>query len=178
MDVKVYKKEEVKQPSGTEYVYVPDVIDIIPELVEAETTTDIRNNIWSLEKLKRVADVEVKDNKLIIKSDNVRFEDGKLLVRVTEEQLYNAEILEDDSRELLEQECALATIWQKGLDPLDKDEGIRWSEAMLEEINCVQLMQDITEAVSNVSTSVHVTFSTVDDGKGNSFLSYKLSEVL
>ena len=33
MDVKVYKKEEVLQPSGTEYVYVPDVIDIIPNIV-------------------------------------------------------------------------------------------------------------------------------------------------
>lgn len=143
MDVKVYKKEEVKQPSGTEYVYVPDVIDIIPELVETESTTDIRNNI-----------------------------------RITEEQLYNAEVLDDNSSELLEQECALATIWQRGLDPLDLTDGIRWSEVLLEEINGVQLMQDIIDAVSQVSTSVRVTFSTLEDDNGNEYLTYKLSEVL
>lgn len=133
MDVKVYKKEEVKQPSGTEYVYVPDVIDIIPELVEAEST---------------------------------------------EEQLYNAEVLDDNSNELLEQECSLATIWQRGLDPLDLTDGIRWSEVLLEEINGVQLMQDIIDAVSQVSTSVRVTFSTLEDDNGNEYLTYKLSEVL
>lgn len=138
MDVKVYKKEEVKQPSGTEYVYVPDVIDIIPELVETESTTDIR---------------------------------------ITEEQLYNAEVL-DNSSELLEQECALATIWQRGLDPLDLTDGIRWSEVLLGEINGVQLMQDIIDAVSQVSTSVRVTFSTLEDDNGNEYLTYKLSEVL
>lgn len=143
MDVKVYKKEEVKQPSGTEYVYVPDVIDIIPELVETESTTDIRNNI-----------------------------------RITEEQLYNAEVLDDNSSELLEQECALATIWQRGLDPLDLTDGIRWSEVLLEEINGVQLMQDIIDAVSQVSTSVRVTFSTLKDDNGNEYLTYKLSEAL
>ena len=38
MDVKVYKKEEVRQPSGTEYVYVPDVIDIIPIIVTSPDT--------------------------------------------------------------------------------------------------------------------------------------------
>lgn len=178
MDVKVYKKEEVKQPSGTEYVYVPDVIDIIPELVETESTTDIRNNTWSLEKLKRVADVSIKDSKLVINSDNVSYENGKLLIRITEEQLYNAEVLDDNSSELLEQECALATIWQRGLDPLDLTDGIRWSEVLLEEINGVQLMQDIIDAVSQVSTSVHVTFSTLEDDNGNEYLTYKLSEVL
>lgn len=178
MDVKVYKKEEVKQPSGTEYVYVPDVIDIIPELVEAESTTDIRNGVWSLEKLQRIADVQAVNNKLIINSDNVRYENGKLYVTITEGQLYNAEVLDDNSSELLEQECALATIWQKGLDPLDLTDGIRWSEVLLEEINGVQLMQDIIDAVSQVSTSVRVTFSTLEDDNGNEYLTYKLSEVL
>ena len=66
MDVKVYKKEEVLQPSGTEEVYVPDVIDIIPTIVEVESTRDFRNHIWSLEQLKKVADVSVENNKLII----------------------------------------------------------------------------------------------------------------
>ena len=177
MDVKVYKKEEVKQPSGSEYVYVPDVIDIIPEIIEAESTSDIRNGTWSLENLKKIADVTIVNNKLIINSDSVSYENGNLIVHLTEEQIINALTLDDGSEELLEQECALATIWQRGLDPLDLEDGIRWSETLLGEINSLQLIQDITEAVANVTNTVSVVFDVVEDSKGNSLLTYTLKEV-
>ena len=131
MDVKVYKKEEVLQPSGTEEVYVPNVIDIIP---------------------------------------NIEVIDGV-------ETITGCETLDDSSRDLLEQQCALATIWQRGLDPLDLNDGIRWSEAILEELSCLQLIQDITEAVANVTSAVRVVFDTVEDENGQQFLSYKLMEV-
>ena len=175
MDVKVYKKEEVLQPSGNEYVYVPDVIDIIPEIIETEDTSDIRNHVWSLENLKRIADVQIVDNKLIINSDNVRYENGNLYVTLTEEQLYNCEVV--DGGDELEQQCALATIFQKGLDPLDLNDGIRWSEAILEEISSLQLIQDIIEAVARVSSAVSVVFDTVEDDDGRSYLSYRITEV-
>ena len=175
MDVKVYRKEEVLQPSGSEFVYVPDVIDIIPEIIEAETTDDILRNVWYLENLKRIADVRVVDGKLIINSDKVRYENGNLYVTLTKDMLINCE--EVDGKDELEQQCALATIFQKGLDPLDLNDGIRWSEAILEEISALQLIQDIIEAVEKVSTSVVVTFDTVEDENGMTYLSYKLSEV-
>ena len=177
MDVKVYKKEEVKQPSGSEYVYVPDVIDIIPEIIEAESTSVIRNGTWSLENLKKIADVTIVDNKLIINSDSVSYENGNLIAHLTEEQIINALTLDDGSEELLEQECALATIWQRGLDTLDLEDGIRWSETLLGEINSLQLIQDITEAVANVTNTVSVVFDVVEDSKGNSLLTYTLKEV-
>ena len=177
MDVKVYKKEEVKQPSGSEYIYVPDVIDIIPEIIEAESTSDIRNGTWSLENLKKIADVTIVGNKLIINSDSVSYENGNLIAHLTEEQIINALTLDDGSEELLEQECALATIWQRGLDPLDLEDGIRWSETLLGEINSLQLIQDITEAVANVTNTVSVVFDVVEDSKGNSLLTYTLKEV-
>lgn len=129
MDIKVYQKEEVLQPSGIEQVYVPDVIDLIPETEEIDGVTVI------------------KGCKTI------------------------------DDREVLEQQCALATIFQRGLDPLDKNDGIRWSEAILEELSGLQLIQDIIEAVAKVTSAVTVTFDTVEDDKGNSYLSYKLTEV-
>lgn len=132
MDVKVYRKEEVLQPSGAEDYYVPDVIDLIPNIVTDEEGNEV---IMGFEEL-------------------------------------------DEDRDTLEQECALATIYQKGLDPLDLNDGVRWSEAVLEEINSLQLLQDIIETVSKVSTSVHVTFDTFEDEKGNIFLTYKLAEVL
>ena len=133
MDVKVYKKEEVRQPSGTEYVYVPDVIDIIPNIV---TNTD-----------------------------------------TGEEIITGAVELEYGSKELLEQECAIATIKQKGLDPLDKEDGIQWSETLLGEVNVIQLMEDIQSAIEQTTTSVVVVFDTVTDSEGRSYLTYTLKEV-
>lgn len=129
MDVKVYKKEEVLQPEGAEEVYVPDVIDLIPEFEEVNG-------------VKMLTGCELVDNK-----------------------------------DMLEQQCALSTIFQRGLDPLDPNDGIRWSEAILGEISAVQLMDDITNAVENTSEMTSVIFDTVTDAQGRSFLSYKLSEV-
>lgn len=134
MDVKVYKKEEVRQPSGTEYVYVPDVIDIIPNIV---TNPD------------------------------------------TEEEIITGAVeLEDGSKDLLEQECAIATIKQRGLDPLDKEDGIQWSETLLGEVNVIQLMEDIQSAIEQTTTSVVVIFDTVTDSEGRSYLTYTLQEVV
>ena len=178
MDVKVYKKEEVLQPQGSEYVYVPDIIDIIPTIVEVESTRDFRNHTWSLEQLAKVADVSIENNKLIINSDNVRYENGNLYVTLNVDTLVTCDILEDDSKELLEQECSLATIWQRGLDPLDLESGVRWSEAILEELSALQLIQDIIDAVASVTSSIKVVFDTVEADNGQSYLSYKLMEVV
>lgn len=175
MDVKVYQKEEVLQPDGAEYVYVPNVIDIIPVTTEIEATNVIENNVWDIDFLKRIADVSIVDNKLIINSDKVRYENGNLYVTVMTDELLTCELVED--KEELEQQCALATIYQKGQDPLDAEDGIRWGEAILEEISCLQLIQDIIDAVEKVSTSIVVTFDMIEGENGQSYLSYKLSEV-
>lgn len=124
----MYEKEEVKQPKGTEYVYVPNVIDLIPVI-----ETDALGN----------------------------------------EILTNAVLLEDEN-DLTEQMCGLATIWQKGLDPLDLEDGVRWSEALLEEINVVQLMEDLTNAVAQITPTVNVVFDTAVTDSGQSVLKYTL----
>lgn len=177
MDVKVYKKEEVFQPQGNTQVLVPDVIDIIPTIIEAQTTGDIHNNVWSLEQLRRVADVRIEENRLIINSDDVTYENGNLYVTLTEEQLVGCEILDDGTQELLEQECALATIFQRGLDPLDLEDGIQWSEALLGEVNVLQLMEQITDVVSAVSAHVKVEFTTIKTENNQEVLVFSLKEV-
>ena len=131
MDIKVYQKEEVQQPEGNEYVYVPDVIDIIPIIDDSSGAEVVTGAIE----------------------------------------------LDDDNRDLLEQQCALATIFQRGLDPLDPTDGIRWSESILGEISVVQLMDDITNAVAKTSTMVTVVFDTVTDADGRSYLTYSLKEI-
>ena len=78
---------------------------------------------------------------------------------------------------MIEQECALATIWQRGNDPVDPDVGVRWAEVLLEEVNVVQLMEDLREAVADVTLNVAVVFDTVKDKDGNSVLQYTLQAV-
>ena len=130
MDLKVYKKEAVRQPSGTDYVISPNIIDIYPELVTNEENIEV---------------------------------------------LTDAETIEGNDE--IEQACALATIWQKGLDPIEPDYGIRWSEALLEEINITQLMEDITNAVALITPDVTVVFDTVTDENGYTYLKYTFKAV-
>lgn len=174
MDLKVYRKEEVIQPDGTLNVLKPDIIDIYPEMLELVSENQVQNEIWSLDKLQYLADVKIKDGKLIINSDNIIYENGIIYIKITENKLYNAQILEDNSEELLLQECALATIWQRGLDPVEPEDGIRWSQALLGEVNPLQLIEDINNAVENVTNSVIVEVGTVTSINGQEYLSFKL----
>lgn len=174
MDLKVYRKEEVIQPDGTLNVLKPDIIDIYPEMLELVLENPVQNEIWSLDKLQYLADVKIKDGKLIINSDNIIYENGIIYIKITENKLYNAQILEDNSEELLLQECALATIWQRGLDPVEPEDGIRWSQALLGEVNPLQLIEDINNAVENVTNSVIVEVGTVTSINGQEYLSFKL----
>lgn len=132
MDLRVYTKEEVLQPQGAQYYYVPNVIDIYPQ----------------------------------IKIDE---QDGH-------EILVGADVFTED-KDIIEQECALATIWQRGNDPVDPDVGVRWAEVLLSEINIIQLMEDIKEAVADITLNVAVVFNTVKDKDGNSVLQYTLQAV-
>lgn len=141
MDLKVYKKEEVKQPDGNVFVYVPSVIDIIPVFEPEETSP----------------------------------EDSREEDLVDEGYLADTAILE--GRDELEQACALATIWQKGLDPIDVNNGNRWSQLYLGEVNVLNIMEDLTNSVQEVSPSVDITFDTVKDANGNSFFTYNIKVV-
>ena len=174
MDLKVYRKEEVIQPDGTLNVLKPDIIDIYPEMLEIVSENQVQDEIWSLDKLQYLADVKIKDGKLIINSDNIIYENGIIYIKITENKLYNAKILEDNSEELLLQECALATIWQRGLDPVEPEDGIRWTQALLGEVNPLQLIEDINNAVENVTNSVIVEVGTVTSINGQEYLSFKL----
>lgn len=131
MDLKVYRKEEVKQPHGSEYYYVPNIIDIEPSMSIAEDGHEVLEGCTEI----------------------------------------------DEYEDVIEQECALATIWQRGLDPVSPEVGVRWSEVLLGEVNIIQLMEDIREAVENITLDVVVIFDTVTDSDGNSILQYTLQAV-
>ena len=123
-------------------------------------------------------EVEQPDGNLTIIVPNIIDIIPEIKVSGEEEVLTGALVLDSDSRELAEQQVALATIWQKGLDPLALTEGIRWSEAILEEINPMQLMEEIQTAVASTTTSMTVEFDTVTDANGNSYLSYTIRSLV
>lgn len=81
-------------------------------------------------------------------------------------------------KEELEQACSLSTIWQRGNDPIDLASGVRWAETLLEETSVLELMEDITTAVSNTTDMMSVTFDIVEDKNGRSLLTYYLEAVL
>ena len=174
MDLKVYRKEEVIQPDGILNVVKPDIIDIYPELLETGKVNLVKDEILSLDILKYYADIEIKDDKLVINSDDIIYNDNVLYLKIKGISLSNASILEDDSEELLLQECALATIWQRGLDPVEPEDGIRWTQALLGEVNPLQLIEDVNNAVENVTNSVAVEVGTVTSINGQEYLSFKL----
>lgn len=174
MDLKVYRKEEVIQPDGILNVVKPDIIDIYPELLETDRVNLVKDGVLSLDILKYYADIEIKDDKLVINSDDIIYNDGVLYLKIKGISLSNASILEDDSEELLLQECALATIWQRGLDPVEPEDGIRWTQALLGEVNPLQLIEDVNNAVENVTNSVAVEVGTVTSINGQEYLSFKL----
>lgn len=174
MDLKVYRKEEVIQPDGILNVVKPDIIDIYPELLETDKVNLVKDEILSLDTLKYYADIEIKDDKLKINSDDIIYNDNVLYLKIKGISLSNASILEDDSEELLLQECALATIWQRGLDPVEPEDGIRWTQALLGEVNPLQLIEDVNNAVENVTNSVAVEVGTVTSINGQEYLSFKL----
>lgn len=301
MDLKVYEKEEVLQPSGSEYVYVPNIIDIYPkyelrqiphkvtltefkvtdnfylyvkdmnlennELVSFVTTNDtnmlceVVSLTYNLEQdsftltttdntyiVSNVSDSILRtfsldslnpDSPLVIneyhaeedfcvfsfdsnvqgnyysftvntaglkegsivsvntcfnnsESEELTLSDGTV---ISTEGLVPAETVSlgsvgydevkyligaetvTNEKDIVEQECALATIWQKGNDPVDLEDGISWAECLLGEVNVIQLMQQLVEAVQRITLTVKVSFDAVTDKDGQTFLSYTLKAV-
>jgi hypothetical protein len=94
-------------------------------------------------------------------------------VMSTEDAAYieTVELVEDADE--LEQEALFASLCQRGQDPLSLLDGIRWAECSLNEVPIEVLMTDIKSAVTSISSSCTVVFSTVEiDGVEN--LSYSI----
>jgi hypothetical protein len=81
------------------------------------------------------------------------------------------ELVEDADE--LEQEALFASLCQRGQDPLNALDGIRWAECSLNEVPIEVLMADIKSAITSLSSSCTVVFGTVEiDGIEN--LSYSI----
>lgn len=72
----------------------------------------------------------------------------------------------DNEAYLRQQMCDLVCIWQQGLDPLDVNDGNRWTQALLGEISILHLMDDIKSSVASISRNVDVVFDTQNTENG------------
>jgi len=89
-------------------------------------------------------------------------------VMSTEDAAYieTVELVED--AEELEQEALFASLCQRGQDPLDPFDGVRWAECAIGELPVEIVMTDIKNAVTSISSSCTVTFDTKEiDGREN-----------
>lgn len=91
------------------------------------------------------------------------------------EYITDAALVEDNGE--VEQGCVLASIWQRGSDPVDPLVGVRWSEALLGEITAVQVMEDIREAVADVTLNVAVSFNSETTSDGVEVMTYEFKAV-
>jgi len=86
----------------------------------------------------------------------------------------NLEMLNDDEAERLDRGL-FACIKQRGLDPIDMDDGVQWEEALAEEISVSTLIQQIQNAVQETGSGVDVEFYTIVSEQSVETLSYKLT---
>lgn len=92
------------------------------------------------------------------------------------EYLTGAVLAEDDTS-ITEQGCVLASIWQRGNDPVSPEVGVRWSEALLGEVTSAQVMEDIREAVAEVTLNVSVAFTSEKTADGREVMAYEFKAV-
>lgn len=78
----------------------------------------------------------------------------------------------------LEQAALFASLMQKGTDPLNPTQGVRWAEYLLGEITDAILMADIKNAVEEVSTSCSVTFQYATDSATDELYMYYIVQVV
>lgn len=89
--------------------------------------------------------------------------------------ILDAEIIEDD--EELMQNAMIATIRQRGVDPIEPYRGVRWAQVVLGELMSDALLVDIQAEAKMVSVYVSVIFDTYISPNGESFLSYSIKVV-
>lgn len=93
------------------------------------------------------------------------------------QEYVSSALLADDDKSITEQACVLASIWQRGNDPVSPLVGVRWSEAILGEVTSAQVMEDIREAVAAETLNVAVSFSSVQTSDGREVMAYEFKAV-
>ena len=89
--------------------------------------------------------------------------------------LIDCELVEED--EEIMQGALLATIRQRGVDPIEPFRGVRWAQVLVGEIPGEALITDINIEAKRTSVYVSILFDTYENEEGETFLSYSIKVV-
>jgi hypothetical protein len=83
-----------------------------------------------------------------------------------ENLIVDIEILDDPRDELLDR-AMFALVKQRGMDPLEPSDGIRWSEYLLGDVPAPVILQEISVSVGKEGPGVRATPRTVRHGESS-----------
>jgi hypothetical protein len=111
-----------------------------------------------------------------------RFIYGDLVTGQDREDLDNlivdVEMLDDDRQELLDRSMT-ALVKQRGLDPVEPQDGVQWAEAVLGEAPAPVIVQQVHASVSEEGPGVRAVPGTVvSNGKENLVFKIELTNAL
>ena len=85
----------------------------------------------------------------------------------------DVDVLDGEAEESLDR-AMFACIRQKGLNPVDWEEGIDWEGTISGEVPFTSVMSSIQEEVLNEGRGLQVTFATATDERGRAYLTFTL----
>ena len=135
MDVKVSKKEKRVYKDGPVEVLLDNACDLFP----------LFGN-----------DLQFDSQDIFIGQDRITGQDRENIIM-------DVEILDDDTDELLDR-AMFAIMKQRGVDPVEPEDGLQWAEAVMGEVPPPVIMQQAQKAVAEEGPGVQVVSYTVKNG--------------
>ena len=87
-------------------------------------------------------------------------------------RITDIEVLDDDREELLDR-AMFAVVKQRGLDPIEPEDGNQWEEYLLGEVEAPTVMQQVMTAVAREGPGVRIVPETVQSG-GTSYTVFNI----
>jgi hypothetical protein len=144
MDVKVSRKETRMQPEGPVEVLVDNIFDLYPIFAD---------------------DPRYDGQDIYIGQDRVSQQDRKNIIM-------DVEILDGYRVERLDR-AMWAVVKQRGMDPIEPDDGVQWAEAVLGEVIAPVIIQQVRSSVSGEGPGVRAV-PVIVTGKGKESLTFKI----
>jgi hypothetical protein len=150
MDIKVSRKEARMQPEGPVEVLVDNIFDLYPIYAD-----DPRYN----------------GQVLYIGQDRASEQDRKNIIM-------DVEMLDGDRVELLDR-AMFALVKQRGMCPVEPQDGVQWAEAVIGEVIAPVIVQQVHASVSEEGPGVRVVPRTIArNGKENLVFKIELTNAL
>jgi hypothetical protein len=145
MDILISRKERRLQPGGVAEVLVNNIFDLYPIYADDGR---IMGNPETAGYFASMSDAER----------------ANLIVDI--------EIIDDPRAELLDR-AMFALVKQRGMDPLDADDGIQWAEYLLGEVPAPVILLQASNAVAEEGPGVKMTSETVQNA-GKSYTVFNI----